>query len=69
MSEDLKAVTSKRKIVGKITSGGFLFSRSHEGGIGYVNQDLLSVNYLTALGGYFLIRKVSSPHYMLALAS
>lgn len=69
MNEDLKGVTTKRRVVGKITSGGFLFSRSHEGGIGYVNQDLLSADYLTALGGYFLIRKVSSPHYMLALAS
>lgn len=69
MNEDLKGVTTKRRVVGKITSGGFLFSRSHEGGIGYVNQDLLSADYLVALGGYFLIRKVSSPHYMLALAS
>lgn len=69
MNEDLKGVTTKRRVVGKVTSGGFLFSRSHEGGIGYVNQDLLSADYLAALGGYFLIRKVSSPHYMLALAS
>jgi len=66
MHLDLKYLSPSRKIVGSITSGGYCYSRNHEGGIGFIDRALLTDNYLNTFGGYLLIRKTNSPHYYLA---
>jgi hypothetical protein len=43
---ELVGIATVRKIVGMITSGGFLYSRCREGGIGFINITLLTANYL-----------------------
>jgi hypothetical protein len=62
----LSSITAGRRIVGSITSGGYLYSKSGEGGIGYIQTSLLSDDYLSKYLRYVLIRKTTSPHYYLA---
>ena len=65
MSLDLKQLSPSRKIIGSVTSGGYRYSRSREGGIGFIDKFLLTEGYLDNFGGYLLIRKTNSPHYYL----
>jgi hypothetical protein len=37
MEADLTVLKPFRKIIGSVTSGGYLYSRSKEGGIGFIN--------------------------------
>lgn len=62
-------INASRKIIGSVTSGGYRYSRSREGGIGFVNESEMSEGYFNKFNNYVLLRKVSSPHYMLASAT
>ena len=46
-------------------TGGYLYSKSKEGGIAYVASSVGKSLYTLKNDGYILIRKVSSPHYYL----
>ena len=39
---DLKFVNPSRKIIGFVTSGGYRYSRSREGGIGFIDKTLMT---------------------------
>ena len=58
INKKLSEVGCARKIIGFVTSGGYLFHRSREGGMGYLlmEEDV----------EYVLVRKPSSTHYFLA---
>jgi hypothetical protein len=57
----------KRKLIGRITSGGYLYSKSKEGGIGFICGN--SLNNIQANDGYVLIRKITSPYYYLGVVT
>jgi hypothetical protein len=66
MRADLLTLEPSRRIIGSITSGGYRYSRSREGGVGFIDQSLVSEAYLDNFSCYLLVRKPNSAHYMLA---